>query len=106
MEINSINQSYNSDRTPPARHWYTIYTKPHAEDLVQEQQEKKDISVFLPKISEFRFRKQKLRHCIQPLFPNYLFARFTIPDEYCHVKWTKGVRRIVTFEIDGLWTEK
>ncbi len=94
-EIDKFNPSNDSDGTRHARHWYVIYTKPHAEDLVQEQLEKRDIPVFLPKICEFRFRRHKLRECIQPLFPNYLFARFTIPDEYYDVKWAKGVKYIV-----------
>ncbi|MFX1552597.1 MAG: transcription termination/antitermination protein NusG [Promethearchaeota archaeon] len=95
MKIDSINQSNDPDGISPARHWYAIYTKPHAEDLVQEQLEKKNIPVFLPKICEFRFRRNKWQECIQPLFPNYLFARFTIPDEYYQVKWARGLKRIL-----------
>lgn len=94
-QTKSFKQPSDSEGNLLASHWYAIYTKPHAEDLAQEQLEKRDIPVFLPKICEFRFRRHKLRECIQPLFPNYLFARFTIPHEYYQVKWTKGVKRIV-----------
>lgn len=85
--IDSNNQS--------TKQWFVIYTKPHSEDVAREHLEKKDISVFFPKIREVRFRKYKLQESIQPLFPNYLFARFTIPDEYYDVKWARGVKRIV-----------
>lgn len=77
------------------RHWYVIYTKPRAEDLAKEQLERKEIPVFLPRIREVRFRKHRMLGTIRPLFPNYLFARFTIPDEYYAVKWARGVKRIV-----------
>jgi transcriptional antiterminator RfaH len=78
-----------------SRRWYVIYTKPRAEDEAREQLERKDIPVFFPKIREVKFRKRKLEERVQPLFPNYIFARFAIPDEYYAVKWARGVRRIV-----------
>ena len=80
---------------PGFPHWYVIYTKPHSEDQAQRELQKKGIFVFLPKISEFRFRKGKLRQQTEPLFPNYLFAKFTIHDSYYDVKWARGVKRIV-----------
>ena len=94
-QIDSMNQSNDLHSRPDLRRWYVIYTKPHSEDLARKQLEKKSISVFLPKIREVRFRSYKLQERIQPLFPNYLFARFVIPDEYFAVKWARGVRRIV-----------
>ena len=92
--IDSINliDSINQNGAP---RWYVLYTKPRAEDLAQDQLEEKEISVFLPKIREVRFRRQKLQESIQPMFPNYLFARFSIPEEYYDVKWARGVKRIV-----------
>lgn len=78
-----------------ARRWYVIYTKPRAENMAREQLETKDVPVFLPKIRHVRFQKQVMKESIQPLFPSYLFARFTIPDEYYRVKWARGVKRIV-----------
>jgi len=62
--------------------------------VAREELEKKAICVFLPKIRETRFRKHKWQERIQPLFPNYLFARFMIPDAYYDVKWARGVKRI------------
>jgi len=90
-----LNDSNALNRTNGSRHWYVLYTKPHSEAIAQEQLERKEIPVFLPRIREVRFRNHKLHESIQPLFPNYLFARFTIPDEYYDVKWARGVKRIV-----------
>ncbi|NIS67490.1 MAG: hypothetical protein GTO12_00625 [Proteobacteria bacterium] len=86
-QVDSVNES--------SRRWYVIYTKPHSEDTAREQLEKKEISVFLPRIREVKFRRRRLEELVQPLFPSYLFARFVIPDEYYNVKWAKGVKRIV-----------
>jgi transcriptional antiterminator RfaH len=94
-DSNNSNSLNDLNRNNGLRHWYVIYTKPHSEDLAREQLEKKDIFVFLPKIREVRFRSRKLQEMVQPLFPSYIFARFTIPDEYYDVKWARGVKRIV-----------
>ena len=94
-DSNISNDLNNLNRTTGSRQWYVIYTKPRSEDLAQEQLEKKEISVFLPRIREIKFRKRGLQESVQPLFPNYLFARFAVPDEYYDVKWARGVKRIV-----------
>jgi len=98
-EINEMNQMNEIDETNEMddliRRWYVIYTKPHSENQAQEQLERKQIPVFLPKIRQVKFRKHKLQERIQPLFPSYIFARFTIPEDYYDVKWARGVKRIV-----------
>jgi transcriptional antiterminator RfaH len=63
--------------------------------MAREHLERKDVLVFLPKIRQVSFRKNSEQERIEPLFPSYIFARFTIPDEYYNVKWTRGVKRIV-----------
>jgi transcriptional antiterminator RfaH len=85
----------DSNGAPGAPRWYVIYTKPHSENRVWNELQKKGISVFLPKTKEVRFRKHGLEEHIVPLFPNYLFARFVIPEDYYRVKWARGLKRIV-----------
>jgi transcriptional antiterminator RfaH len=80
---------------PALPHWYVIYTKRRSEDQAERELQKKGISVFLPKIREVRFRRGKMRQQIEPLFPTYLFAKFTIHDSYYDVKWARGVKCIV-----------
>jgi transcription elongation factor/antiterminator RfaH len=91
--MGKIDGSMNSFYDGPL--WYVAYTKPRSEDLVQRELQKKGILVFLPKIRTVKFRKSRLQKWIQPLFPNYLFARFTYPDAYDDVRWTRGLRRII-----------
>ena len=94
-DFENSNVSNVSNDSNGHKRWYVIYTKPRSEDVARGQLEKKDISVFLPKIRETRFRNHRLQEMVQPLFPSYLFGQLTIPDEYYDVKWAKGVRRIV-----------
>lgn len=91
--MGKIDGSMNSFYNAPL--WYVAYTKPRSEDLVQRELQKKGILAFLPKIRSVRFQKSRLQKRIEPLFPNYLFARFTYPDTYDDVRWTRGLRRII-----------
>ena len=77
------------------RKWYVVYTKPSAEDMARDHIERKEISVFLPKIREYHYSSKGKQAKIKPLFPNYLFAHMNYPDDYYKVIWAKGVRRIV-----------
>jgi transcription antitermination factor NusG len=77
------------------RKWYVVYTKPSAEDMARDHIERKEISVFLPKIREYHYSSKRKEAKIKPLFPNYLFAHMAYPDDYYKVIWAKGVRRIV-----------
>jgi len=77
------------------RKWYVVYTKPRAEDMARDHIERKEISVFLPKIREYHYSSKGKDAKIKPLFPNYLFAHMAYPDDYYKVIWAKGVRRIV-----------
>lgn len=75
--------------------WYVVYSKPHKEESAQFHLRSKGLEVFFPRLllpPSIRRRKQ-----IVPLFPNYLFARIRIPEEYDCVTWTPGVKRLVSF---------
>ena len=63
--------------------------------MAEDHLERKDISVFLPKIRESHYSSKGEEIKIKPLFPNYLFARMAYPEDYYTVIWTKGVRRII-----------
>lgn len=84
--------------------WYVVYSKPHKEDFAQYHLRTKGVEVFFPRLllpSTLPRRKP-----IVPLFPNYLFVRIRIPEEYECVTWSPGVKRFVSFNevpvpIDG-----
>src|SRR5262245_43878870 len=76
------------------RQWYAIYAKPYREDTVQFHLQKKGLHTFFPKL---RLPSSRLhRRQIVPLFPNYLFAHLRIPEDYNLVRWSPGVKHVVS----------
>jgi transcriptional antiterminator NusG len=77
------------------RRWFVVYSKAHKEAVAEFQLRLKGVEVFFPQL----FLPRSLRRWkrLIPLFPNYLFVRISIPEEYERVTWTPGVKRIVNF---------
>ena len=83
------------DPIPSGLNWYVVQTKPRNEARTQSYLSQHTVETFLPMI--------ETPHCapagtprLKPLFPSYLFARFSL-QSYPLVKWGKGVSRIVGF---------
>lgn len=75
--------------------WYTLYTKPNAEYQVATNLKQRDIQTFLPEIKAPKSRKERKK---KPFFPCYLFTKIDLEEEgLSAVRWTPGLRRIVTF---------
>ncbi len=77
--------------------WYCIYTKPGMEEHVSSRLINwPDIEVFNPKLKRKGFNKGRLKEIIEELFPCYIFSRFN-PERYHHlIKYTRGIRKIVS----------
>lgn len=78
--------------------WYAVQTKPRAEERVSRWlRERHNIRVFLPKLAVPKWRRQRRVTVIETLFPSYLFVWMSLdPGPWYAVKWTPGVRAIVT----------
>ena len=76
------------------RQWYAIYAKPHREETAQFHLQKKGLRTFFPKLRLPSSRPH--RRQIIPLFPNYLFAHLRIPEDYNLVRWSPGVKHVVS----------
>jgi len=74
-------------------HWYALYTKPHKEHHVSSILESKGFETYLPTI---RVRKNGKRKT-EPFFSCYLFVRTDPAAGLPTVRWTPGLRRIVSF---------
>lgn len=74
--------------------WYAIYAKPHREEIAQFHLQRKGLQTFFPKLR--LPGSQRHRQHIVPLFPNYLFALFRVPEEYNLVRWSPGVKQVVS----------
>jgi transcription elongation factor/antiterminator RfaH len=75
--------------------WFVVQTNPKEEERALAHLAEKGLELFYPRIRVVRFRRFRARQVIRPLFPSYLFARFNYPDEYPHVVWTRGVKRVL-----------
>ena len=76
-------------------HWFVIHTKPRDEHRVKNHFEGMEIETLLPLCETFQYSHGRMSRVINPLFPNYLFARLDLERHYYKVKWTRGVNRIL-----------
>lgn len=67
--------------------WFVVNTKPKKEAIVERLFLQGGIGVYNPKYRE--------ESRIRAFFPGYAFVRFSHPEQYKLVKYTRGVKRIV-----------
>jgi len=76
--------------------WFAVNTKPHREDVAAMNLERLGLDVLLPKVSCFRSVHGSQRAMNAPLFPCYLFARFSPGDSLHSIRYARGVRKVVS----------
>lgn len=75
--------------------WFIIATKPKQEFNLQKIFNRMGIPHYLPLyLKETKKNKTKVP-VVAPLFTGYLFARFSIPDHYHQVRYTRGVKQVL-----------
>jgi len=80
--------------------WFAICTNAKQEDRAYNNLNAWGVECFNPKIKEYR-RNQFTGVATQmpkPLFPRYIFARFSASRSFHKVSFTRGVQRIVSFD--------
>jgi transcriptional antiterminator RfaH len=85
-----------------ATDWYLIRTKTGKEKWVRDQLRTIVPEVFLPMLKARAPRWGRMILSITPLFPCYLFARFSLEHRYFDVKYMPGVRGFVSAGDDPL----
>ena len=75
-------------------HWCALYTKPHKERDVGSFLESKGYEVYLPAI----LVKRRGRKRPVPFFSCYLFARLDGSAGFSSVRWTPGLRSVISFD--------
>ncbi|MFH0994467.1 MAG: UpxY family transcription antiterminator [Pseudomonadota bacterium] len=78
-----------------SRQWYALHTRSRFENVVLDGLERKEVEVFLPKITIQSRRLDRKKMIQVPLFPGYLFVK-TCLDPYEHLEIVKTVG-VVTF---------
>ena len=76
-------------------HWYALYTKPHKERHVSSFLKSRGFETYLPTIQVKKNGKGKSK--TKPFFSCYLFVRLNSASALPSVRWTPGLRRIVSF---------
>jgi transcriptional antiterminator RfaH len=78
--------------------WFCIRTQPKHEHVAAALLKKEpDIEVYLPRIRIRRTTNCGPKWFVEALFPNYLFARFSLETCLRKVHYTQGVRGVVHF---------
>jgi transcriptional antiterminator RfaH len=73
--------------------WYALYTKPHKEHQVSNFLESKGFETYLPTIKISKNGSYR----VVPFFSCYLFVRVDPSDGLSSLRWTPGLRRVVSF---------
>jgi transcription antitermination factor NusG len=76
---------------PQENRWYALYTKPRHEKVVKRVLDEKGVENFLPLkriLSRWADRKVEL---LLPLFPGYVFARYSPIKDHYKVLTTRGI---------------
>jgi len=83
--------------------WFAVWTRNQCEPKVESALERKGLHVFLPRLRVPSRRRDRRVVLEQPLFPGYLFLRFTPSREsYIRVAGTQGVVRVLGERWDAL----
>ncbi len=76
--------------------WYLIRTKAGKERKVRERLDSEISDLFLPLFKSRTRRRDKLVDLIAPLFPCYLFGHFDVQSQYRRVRYTPGIREVLS----------
>lgn len=79
--------------------WYVVHTHPKQEDRTNANLIACGIETLIPKLRVNKYNEfsGKVTHLVKPLFPNYIFSRFKYNDVFHKVRYTRGVRNLVSF---------
>src|SRR5215468_8378498 len=80
--------------------WHLIHTRPKQEARAEYNLMTLNIETYTPMYKAKRVNQYtgKIDYRAKPLFPRYLFARFSINDLYHKVCFTRGVRSLVCYD--------
>ena len=77
------------------KEWFVVFSKPRREEFAQYHLRTKGLETFFPRLMLPKISRKTKQ--IVPLFPNYLFVRMNLIQDYNHVRWAPGVKHLVNF---------
>lgn len=76
--------------------WYAIHTHPKQEDRAESNLKAWHVETFAPWRKGRQLRRSAATYTHLPLFPGYIFARFSVPQLLHKIRYTRGVHSIVS----------
>jgi transcriptional antiterminator RfaH len=79
--------------------WYLVNTHPRQEARAETNLISLGVEILAPKCKERKrnFYTGEATYCTKPIFPNYIFARFIANNLHQKIRYTRGVRQLVSF---------
>jgi transcriptional antiterminator RfaH len=77
--------------------WYVIQTKPKKEEEAKSYLSTRGLEIFNPLMETFSSKNGRVNKELRPLFPNYIFGKFDLEQNYPLVRWARGVNKILGF---------
>jgi transcriptional antiterminator RfaH len=79
--------------------WYAIHTKRKQEHRIHMSLGVLRVETFFPQVRERQRDSftEKVSYVVKPLFPNYLFARFSVSELLHKIKYTRGVHSVLSY---------
>jgi transcriptional antiterminator RfaH len=77
--------------------WYVIQTKPKKEEEATSYLSTKGVEIFHPLMENCLLRNGRMNKELKPLFPNYIFGKFDLNQNYPLVRWARGVKKVLGF---------
>lgn len=85
----------NVEKLSQKVYWYAIHTKPRQEDFAELNVQSFGLPTFNPKLKEKKLVRGVRQEVIKPLFPSYIFCKFSCQEFLRAVKYSRGVRNVV-----------
>lgn len=79
--------------------WYVIHTNHKQEDRAESNLRAWEVETFFPRLQKLFYSDITgvISYIIEPLFPGYIFARFSVKELYQKVRYTRGVKNVVCY---------
>ncbi|GIW54475.1 MAG: transcription antitermination protein RfaH [Nitrospiraceae bacterium] len=77
--------------------WYALSVKPNQERLAEFNLKRLGLETLCPLLKQEKVIRRQRKTVVGPLFPGYIFARFSLTRYYRAVTYARGVKHIVTF---------
>jgi transcriptional antiterminator RfaH len=87
----------NTEAFDDQAQWYAVRTKPREEERADLNLRTWEVQTFAPKLRELRTSGYGSQYVSKSLFANYIFAHFNVNKQLQKIRYTRGVRNVVSF---------